>query len=209
MESIMEVIYKLTSPSGKYYIGRSKNYDNRMKQHESRSKTSDEIVLYKAIRKYGWDNFTKEILAEVSNSEAVEIEEFFIEKYNAVTEGYNMTYKGCGGDIWEGRRDTKEYEEYCILKSKQSSENNGFKGKRHTLESLKKMSHPDYKNGMFGKNHSESTKGKMKQKAAGRFSLPWYIDRYGKEEGTTKNNNRCKSLSERKLKRDEYGRYVK
>ncbi|MBC8428101.1 MAG: GIY-YIG nuclease family protein, partial [Candidatus Pelagibacter sp.] len=39
MENFMEVIYKLTSPSGKYYIGRTKDYELRMKQHTSRSKT--------------------------------------------------------------------------------------------------------------------------------------------------------------------------
>ncbi len=207
----METIYKLTSPSGKYYIGRSKEYDERMKQHGSRSKTGDEIVLYRAIRKYGWENFDKEIIAEVANNEAVELEEFFIKKYNAVKNGYNMTYKGCGGDIWGGRRDTIEYKEYCELqKELQSGEKNAMYGKTHseeTIEKLRELS-TGYKNGMFGKKHGQSTIIEMKKKSVGRFSLHWFQDRYGIEEGQVKYDERCEMLRNRKLKKDRYGRFI-
>ena len=207
----METIYKLTSPSGKYYIGRSKEYDVRMKQHGSRSKTSDEIVLYRAIRKYGWENFDKEIIAEVANNEAVELEEFFIKKYNAVKNGYNMTYKGCGGDIWSGRRDTIEYKEYCELqKELQSGENNGFYGKTHneeTIEKLRELS-TGYKNGMYGKKHNAETIVELKKKAKGRFSLPWFKDKYGDIEGQVKYDERCAMLRNRNMKKDQYGRFI-
>lgn len=210
MENFMEVIYKLTSPSGKYYIGRTKDYELRMKQHTSRSKTSDEIVLYRAIRKYGWNNFDKEILAETSTTEAVEVEEFFIKKYNAVKNGYNMTYMGCGGDVWEGLRDTDKYREYCELQSKlNSGENNGFFGKSHKEENKINMRHPGYQNGMYGKKQKPESIKKMKEKAKGRFTLDWFIDRYGDKKGTEKYRSRCKALSERKMKRDENGNFIK
>jgi group I intron endonuclease len=188
MESIMEVIYKITSPSGKFYIGRTNDFNRRMIEHKHAAKVGVKWTLYKAIRKYGWDSMNCEILMEVKSDEVQEVEEFMIKKYNSVKEGYNETYIGAGGDVWKGRRDTEEYKDHI---EKMTVINTG------------------YKNGMFGKNHNESTKDKMKKKAAGRFSLPWYVDKYGKGEGTTKYNDRCEALSERKLKRDEYGRYIK
>jgi len=207
----METIYKLTSPSGKYYIGRSKEYDVRMKQHNSRSKTSDEIVLYHAIRKYGWENFDKEIIAEVANDEAVELEEFFIKKYNAVETGYNMTYKGCGGDIWKGRRKTKEFQEFREQQRKYGGDQ--WEGRYDTTEYkqfVEKMKdiNGGYKNGMYGKNHNQDTIVELKKKAKGRFSLPWFQDKYGIEEGQVKYDERCAMLRNRNMKKDQYGRFI-
>lgn len=52
-------------------------------------------------------------------------------------------------------------------------------------------------NGMEGKLHSKETRRKQKEKAEGRFSLEWFIGRYGLDLGTKKYEDRCKSLSER------------
>jgi|TARA_R110000744_G_scaffold33719_2_gene79095 group I intron endonuclease len=188
MENIMDIIYKITSPSKKVYIGRTNNFNRRMIEHKHEARIGSTFTLHKAIRKYGWENMVVDEIAKVASKESQTMEEMFILKYNSVRDGYNSTYKGCGGDMWKGRRDTVEYKEFQKAQSEAST---------------------GYKNGMHGKNHNESTKDKMKKKAAGRFSLPWYVDKYGKGEGTTKYNDRCEALSERKLKRDEYGRYIK
>lgn len=56
------VIYKLTNKNnGKYYFGKTVNYKRRMNEHKfKKSKT----YLSNAIKKNGWDNFTKEIIVE-------------------------------------------------------------------------------------------------------------------------------------------------
>ena len=54
-------IYKLTSPNGKIYIGQTNNLDGRLAEHKSNSKWR-KTKLYNSIRKYGWDNFTKEVI---------------------------------------------------------------------------------------------------------------------------------------------------
>jgi len=203
-------IYKMTSPSAKSYIGRTKDFDQRMKQHEGRSlKNKNNKALYNAIQKYGWDNFTKEIIAEVLSDDAPQIEEIMMIKYNSVKQGYNMTYATMGGDVWEGRRDTQEYKDYIEHQREiQSGENNGFYGKTHTEENKKKMTQVGYQNGMFGKKHSDEAIQKQKQKAKGRFSLDWYIDRNGQEEGTRLYEERRQFLKNRNLKKDKYGRFI-
>jgi group I intron endonuclease len=207
----MDIIYKLTSPSGNVYIGRTKNFNKRMQQHELRSKRDTKnTVLYNAIKKYGWDNFTKEIIAEVNSKDAPEVEFMMMIKYNSVKNGYNMTYSTNGGDVWDGRRDTQQYLDYIKLLSENGKKYNNFtNGYKHTEENVKKMSHPLEKNPMYGKKHSDESREKLKSKAKGRFTLDWYIDRNGKEEGTKLYEERRLWLKNRNLKKDENGRFVK
>jgi len=65
---------------------------------------------------------------------------------------------------------------------------------------------------MHGKVHSGDSIEKMKEKAKGRFTLPWYIERYGEQEGTEKYQARCQSLKNRnyqKFKDPATGRFQK
>lgn len=184
----MEVIYKLTSPSGKCYVGRTRDFNGRMNEHKYVSEHGGNYTIHSAIRKYGWDNFTKEVIAEVKKEESSELERFFIEKYDSVKTGYNDTYNTDGGDIWDGLRETNKYKEF--------------------VEKMKIINQGS-QNGMYNKKHKQKSIKKMKEKAIGRFSLEWYIDRYGDIEGTEKYKSRCKTLSERKMKKDDLGRFVK
>ena len=71
-----EVIYKITSPKGKVYIGRTKDFMGRMNEHKHIAlKHKSDYSLYKAIRKYGWDNFQKEILCEVNKDIAPKLDQ--------------------------------------------------------------------------------------------------------------------------------------
>lgn len=185
----MDVIYKISSPSGKVYIGRTNNFYNRMGGHKHCATVKNlNTSLYKAIRKYGWDNMIKEIICEVEPNLAQKLEEELILAHNSVKGGYNDTYKGAGGDNWEGRRDTDEFMEY--------------------IAKMKELNKGD-NNGMFGKLHSDDTKQKQKEKAKGRFSLEWYIDRNGNEVGAKMYEARCYFLKNRNLAKDENGKFIK
>jgi hypothetical protein len=61
---------------------------------------------------------------------------------------------------------------------------------------------------MFGKKHGQDTIMEMKKKAAGRFSLPWFQDKYGDIEGQVKYDERCTMLGNRNMKKDRYGRFI-
>lgn len=182
----MDVIYKLTSPNGKVYIGRAHNFNERMIGHKYAAYTKKiNTSLYKAIRKYGWDNFTKEIICEINTEDAQKIEEELILAHNSVKLGYNDTYLGGGGDMWKYRRDTDEYMEW--------------------IEKMKKV---NQHNRMHGKTHSDEAKLKQKEKAKGRYSLEWFEDRYG-DEGKQKYEDRRVWLKSRNLKKDKDGRFIK
>lgn len=182
------IIYKLTSPSGKIYIGRTHNFDDRMTQHKHEAFIrKKDYPLYRAIRKYGWDNFTKEIIATAPNEKNAQIlEETLIIKYDSVNRGYNSTYIGGGGDIWRGKPEKQK---------------KMFRKKMSRITAGKK-------NGMYGKKQSEEAREKQRQKAKGRFSLKWYIQRYGIKEGTELYEQRSLRLSKRTFLRNEKGIFI-
>jgi hypothetical protein len=57
-------IYLITNLiNDKVYVGQTLNYMKRMNDHKNSAKTPKYFFSY-AIRKYGWENFTKEILID-------------------------------------------------------------------------------------------------------------------------------------------------
>jgi hypothetical protein len=50
---------------------------------------------------------------------------------------------------------------------------------------------------MYGKTHTDDAIKKQKDKAAGRYTLEWFIDRYGKRAGKRQYNKRREGLSNR------------
>lgn len=92
-------IYKITNLiNGNCYIGQSINIKQRWKNHKKDAFWEDgpeyEYPLYKAMRKYGIENFAFDVLEECPQEELNEKEIFYIKKYN--------TYKGRGYNQSEG-----------------------------------------------------------------------------------------------------------
>lgn len=93
----MGIIYRHTSPSGKSYIGQTK-YDSWEKRASANPLKSYEnsVKFHKAIVKYGWENFTHEILeSNITNLEdRNKAEIFWINFYDSVRNGYNQKIGG-------------------------------------------------------------------------------------------------------------------
>lgn len=87
------VVYKHTSPSGKSYIGITQQKpENRWKNGYGYIKQEK---FYNAIKKYGWDSFSHEILKEgLSLIDAWRYEMYYIELYDSYVNGYNLTIGG-------------------------------------------------------------------------------------------------------------------
>lgn len=100
------IIYKITNKiNGKIYIGlTTQNIKDRWEQHirSALNKTHPDYntVFKKAIRKYGSDNFTIEIIDEADNLIALKkLEQYWIKYYNTYIgwencNGYNSTIGG-------------------------------------------------------------------------------------------------------------------
>lgn len=96
----MAYIYLTTNlVNGKKYIG----------QHNGDIKDTylgSGVLLVKAIKKYGKENFKKEILEECPITELDEKEKYWITYYNALEDEnfYNLSKGGQKGDGWEAAR---------------------------------------------------------------------------------------------------------
>lgn len=98
IRSEMAFIYKITNKTnGKSYIGKTEStVDKRFKEHSSEYKKDchNHRPLYRAMNKYGLENFTVETLEETT--EASEREIYWIEFYGTYSNGYNATKGGDG-----------------------------------------------------------------------------------------------------------------
>ena len=95
---IIHTIYKFVNQiNGKVYIGFDSKWPNRVTVHKSASKKQDS-KFYRAIRKYGWDNFIPEIIYQSTDKEHTlnVMERFFIQQYDSFNNGYNSTLGGDG-----------------------------------------------------------------------------------------------------------------
>jgi group I intron endonuclease len=69
-------IYKITSPSGKCYIGLSKDVKARWLSHRRKARTgTGRHPFYDSLRSYGWENFTVETLSSHETLEAAKVAE--------------------------------------------------------------------------------------------------------------------------------------
>lgn len=106
----MGVLYQLTSPSGKRYIGiTSQRMDERWRQHIAYARQGIGWPICRAIRKYGAESFKVRVLAQVEDSEMFELERRAIEVFGTrVPGGYNVTAGGEGTLGAEVSRETRE-----------------------------------------------------------------------------------------------------
>lgn len=97
-------IYKIENKITKeVYIGCSSNITLRIQEHKRRfqNKNSKEYNcrIYKAIRKYGIDNFKFSVIELCKPNELPIREKYWISFYESVERGYNDTYGGYGYSI--------------------------------------------------------------------------------------------------------------
>lgn len=143
-------IYKHTSPSGKVYIGITKRKPE-YRWNKGKGYREDQIIFYRAIKKYGWDNFTHEIIyTDLSEKDAKNLEISLIKQYKLINLSYNITDGGDGGRGLHNKR-KKHSEE---TKKKMSKSRKGlFTGEKNPMYGRHETS-PAY--GKFGKEHPAS-----------------------------------------------------
>lgn len=82
-------IYKITSPTGKVYIGQSQNIQQRLRYYLYDPPTTTKIG--RSIKKHGIENHKVVVLELTYDLDEREL--YYIQKYNSVEEGLNTIYR--------------------------------------------------------------------------------------------------------------------
>jgi hypothetical protein len=163
-----------------FYVGKGSN--GRVEEHRRKAKNSkDKNLKNKIIRKL-WSrglDFEEEILFDnLTEQEAFELERKLIAKYGRINNGTgilaNMTD---GGEGTSGVVFSKESKRK--MSKSHTGEKNHFYGKKHTQETIKRMSevkiglYEGENNPHYGKNHTEESKRRISESRLGELN-PMY-----------------------------------
>jgi len=230
-------IYKATNNiNNKVYIGFTQNFKKRIASHKigSRNYSNKErkSSFYEAILKYGWNNFSWEIIYQSKElfHTKNEMEPFFIIEYNSYcgfdkSNGYNLTLGGEGstGRICEEKTKQKLKE---LMSEKYNTPEIKERQRRfaidwwNCLSESEKISHAEksrheipWNKGKSGEfRHSKETKEKMSKSQMGHSSYErteeilnkFRLSRKGK--GTGKNNSMAKEENRKKVSESKIGK---
>jgi group I intron endonuclease len=149
------LVYKITNlVNGKNYVGQTREHlKRRWTKHVCSALKGSNTTLHKAIRKYGRESFSLEILCVCLSEEQMKFAEIaFIQALKSeVPNGYNLTFGGEGG---EPTLETREKMRRSHLGKKDSEETKhkksvANKGRKKTKEHAENIS-----KGKLGKGFS-------------------------------------------------------
>jgi len=162
-------IYKWTNKlTNDIYIGQSVDLSKRFIRYFNLSylKNRGTLIISRALIKYGYSNFSLEILEYCNIPDLTEREQYYLDTLNP---RYN-TLKIAGSSL--GRKHSEEAKAKIskALKGVYVKEKSALYGSNHSEETKALMSLKKFKsnNPLFGKTHTEETKELMRQKALGR-----------------------------------------
>lgn len=144
-------IYKITSPSGRIYIGQSRCIRKRWISYKSIECIKGQPKLYRSFKKYGLQKHKFEVIEECEFEDLNRLERHYQEIYNSVEKGLNCVYQ--------------ESEEKPRILSEETKRriSEGNKGKIVSSETRRKISE-----GNKRKKLSEETRRKMSEGNKGR-----------------------------------------
>lgn len=158
-------VYVHIAPNDKKYVGITSHEKLSRRTGNNGEGYKTQTLFWRAIQKYGWDNFKHEIVAEhLTCEEALQMEINLIAKYqsNNPKYGYNTSVGGNGvkgGSLQAIDRERLSKKMSTIMKGKPSAR----KGQKLTDEHKQRIS-----KSLIGHKHSEETKRKIGLKSIGR-----------------------------------------
>jgi len=129
-------IYKITSPNSKVYIGLSKDIEARWKGYSLFKKNAkQQTKLFNSFKKYGIENHKFEVVEECLFEELSEKEIYYIEKYDCIKGGLNISRGGYF--FWEVNLG-KKHKESTIVKMKEYWAENAKPRSKETIAKISK-----------------------------------------------------------------------
>jgi len=153
-------IYKITSPSGRVYIGQTINYQKRIYNYRSLSCIKQKLLLRSFI-KYGVENHIIEIVELVTIETINEREIFYIDFYKTNIAKYG---NGAGLNLADGGYGNRGYKHTQETKDKISKSNIG----KHNIP-LSNEAKEKLRIWNTGRKFSEETKFKMSKSQKGKI----------------------------------------
>lgn len=131
----MGVIYKITSPTSRVYVGKTYDLRKRINAHKTAVRGGSAVILHSSIRKYGWDAHVLEVIEQVEDERLNEREMFWISELKTYCHenpmGMNMTLGGDGQrSTWMHKTELRKR-----FSDRFSGAGNPFHGKKHSEES--------------------------------------------------------------------------
>lgn len=161
-------VYKITSPSGKNYIGSSVNYKRRLIQYKGTG-AKTQTILYNSFAKHGFDNHVFEIVELCTKENVLEREYYYGSLYKVLGEkGLNCKLPKFGDKYQNTRQETIDK-----MKAWKPSEDTIAKMKAAQTKRAKEQPVSDetkqkLREANLGKKASDETKKKMSLKGKGR-----------------------------------------
>ena len=133
----MCVIYKITSPTGRVYIGQTINFKKRLSQYKN-IECKNQKFLYNSLIKHGFENHSIEILEETKTDKLNELEIYYILLYKS---NFSKNPENRGLNLSDGGNDIR----YINVGRKQSQSTidkriKALTGKKRTNEVKLKLS---------------------------------------------------------------------
>ena len=167
-------IYKITSPSGKIYIGQTTNFTKRKNYYKNGAKPY-QVRIHNSLQKYGYDAHTIEFIEQCLVENLNERERYWQDFYDVIGEnGLNCrlteTKDKSGFISDESKSKMSEARQNRILTDKEKYRLKSlFLGRKHTEETRLKMSE-SAKGRKFTAEHiaklPQNQKGKYRPKAS-------------------------------------------
>lgn len=159
-------IYKITSPSGKVYIGQSIDIKKRFKQYKSLYNSRKQVALYRSFLKYSIEKHSFEVIEECNIELLNERERYWQDFYDVLKNGLNSKTTSIDNKSGKLSDETK-------LKMSKS-----LKGKKAWNKGVK---------GMFvGRVFSIETRMKLTISNTGRFYSKETREKIGKNNSNSK-----------------------
>lgn len=147
-------IYKITSPTGKVYIGQSVDIHDRFRKYKS-LKCKDQQALFNSLKKHGVEKHIFEIINICDVSELNDLEIHYSNLFKSTTKEFGLNIRDCGGAKGLHSEETK-IKIGLAHKGKVVSENT-----KQLLRDANKGKHDGEKNNNYGKKMSKELKEKL------------------------------------------------
>jgi len=184
--------------TGKKYIGQTVSEKRRKLQHKHDCSRGVDSKFYRAVRKYGWDNFIYGIIDEYDADILNEQEIFYVDKYDAYHNGYNSTIGGEGARGFVPSENTKKKQSISAKNRSNPPHNKKYFTEEEKIEAKRKRDRE------YQQRIRERRKEYMKEWRENNLDyLKEYRERNKERDKLTWKNHREKN----KEKRNEYSKW--